>query len=185
MIHSVNSRLGLALAATPWEVRGGTEVFTKGIPIHMKKRMLNINEVDVTQEPVIYTCYGLGSCIGLFVMDRTKGLTGGAHIPLPSASDTGEFLGASRLINELLGSFSLMGSDLHCLRAKVTGGARVYESSLNIGEQTAEMVLKKLIDLRVYIAGIDVGGKISRTARFNSVTGELKISTSEMKTYSI
>lgn len=151
----------------------------------MKKRMLNINEMDVSKEPVVYTCYGLGSCIGLFITDRTKGLSGGVHIPLPVEMNRSEFLGASRLINELLGSFSLMGSELNCLRAKVTGGAQIYENSVNIGEQTAEMVLKKLIDLKVYIAGTDVGGKVSRTARFNSVTGELKISTSERKTYSI
>ena len=151
----------------------------------MRKRTLNINDVDVTDKPVLYTCYGLGSCIGLFVTDRLKRLAGGAHIPLPSTLESGEFLGATRLINELLGSLALLGSDLSCLRAKVTGGARVYESSFDIGEQNARMILQKLIDLRVFIAAKDLGGKVSRTARFNSETGELKISTSEQKTYSI
>ena len=151
----------------------------------MRKRMLNINEVDVTNKPVVYTCYGLGSCIGLFVTDRLKGLAGGVHIPLPSTCETSEFLDASRLINELLGSFTLLGSDLNYLRAKVTGGASVYESSFNIGEQNAQAVLQKLMDIKVYIAATDLGGKVSRTARFNSITGELKISTSEQKTYSI
>jgi chemotaxis protein CheD len=151
----------------------------------MRKRMLNINEVDVTDKPVVYTCYGLGSCIGLFVTDRVRGLTGGAHIPLPSCSDADEFLGAGRLINELLGLFALGGSDLSGLRAKVTGGAQVYENSFNIGEQNVQVVLQKLIDLKVYLAATDVGGAMARTARFNSVTGELQISTSECKTYLI
>ena len=151
----------------------------------MKKRMLNINEVDVTCNPVIYTCYGLGSCIGLFVTDRLKGLSGGAHIPLPRFSDEGEFLDATRLINELLCAFTALGSDLNCLRAKVTGGAQVYDGSINIGEQNARVVLQQLTDKKIFIAATDVGGRVSRTARFNSVTSELEISTSEQKTYCI
>jgi chemotaxis protein CheD len=151
----------------------------------MRKRTLNINEVEATNLPVVYTCYGLGSCIGLFISDRRKGLTGGAHIPLPSAVHASELLDAPRLINELLESLALLGSDLTCLRAKITGGGSVYESSFNIGEQNTKAVLEKLIGTKVFIAAKDVGGNVSRTARFNSVTGELKISTSQQKTYSI
>lgn len=149
----------------------------------MRKRMLNINEVDVTNEPVEYTCYGLGSCIGLFVMDRMKGLSGGAHIPLPT-SEAGSFLGAKGMINDLLDAFVAEGSDLNTLRAKITGGAQVYESS-SVGEQNAKVVLQHLVERKIYVAAADVGGKISRTARFNSSTGELEISTSEQKKYSI
>ncbi len=148
--------------------------------------MLNINEVEVSEKPVEYICHGLGSCIGLFVTDRLKGLSGGAHIQLPSSpNNSGEHLGASYLINKLLNDFSAQGSDLNYLRAKVTGGARVYNGSLNIGEQNVQVVLQQLIDRRIFIAAKDVGGRISRTARFNSITGELQISTSELKTYCI
>lgn len=149
----------------------------------MRRRTLNINEVEVSDKPVLYTCYGLGSCIGLFITDRTKGLSGAAHIPLPFSPDTGVFLGATQLIHELLNAMSALGSDLKSLRAKVAGGAHVYQSSSNIGEQNANIVLDKLVINKVYIAAKDVGGSISRTARFNSVTGELEISTSEKKTY--
>jgi len=151
----------------------------------MRKRMLNINEVDVTAKPVVYTCYGLGSCIGLFVTDKPKGLSGGAHIPLPASTETDGFLGASRLINELLQAFQQLGSDLSYLRAKITGGAQVYDSLLNIGEKNIRAVLQQLIEKKIFIAATDVGGRVSRTARFNSVTGELCISTSEQKTYCI
>jgi chemotaxis protein CheD len=151
----------------------------------MRKRMLNINEVEVTCKPVVYTCYGLGSCIGLFLTDRLKGLSGGAHIPLPSSSGKGEFMDASHIINELLGAFTALGSNLNYLRAKVTGGSQVYESAQNIGEQNAQVVLKQLVDKKIFIAATDVCGKISRTARFYSSTGELYISTSEQKTYCI
>lgn len=151
----------------------------------MKKRMLNINEVEVNGKPVVYTCYGLGSCIGLFITDRLKGLSGGAHIPMPFSLDASEFKDAAYMINRLLFAFSVQGSDLNYLRAKVAGGAQMYESSSGIGQQNIRIVLQMLIDKRIFIAATDVGGKVSRTARFNSITGELQISTSEKKTYCI
>lgn len=151
----------------------------------MRSKILNINEVDVTGKPVIYTCYGLGSCIGLFLTDRLRGLSGGAHIPLPVSTEESEWSGVSEMIDILLENLQSMGSDLNCLRAKVTGGAQVLESMTNIGDQNVQCVLQQLVNRRIYLAAKDVGGKVSRTARFNSVTGELKISTSERKTYSI
>lgn len=147
--------------------------------------MLTINEMDVSDQPVVFTCYGLGSCIGLFVTDRTKGLSGGVHIPLPHNSAQSEWKGAAYLIDELLYTFEAWGSDLNTLRAKVTGGAQVYGSHCSIGTENAEVVLKRLTDRKVYIAATDVGGTCSRTARFHSQSGELEISTSEQTKYSI
>jgi chemotaxis protein CheD len=151
----------------------------------MNKRMLNINEIDVTDEPLVYTCFGLGSCIGLFITDRLKKISGGAHIAMPSSLTDGEFMGASHMINLLLKSFEDMGSDLNGLTAKITGGANMYASSLDIGDQNIKVVQEQLIRKRIFIAATDVGGKVSRTARFNSATGELQIFTSEQKSYSI
>lgn len=151
----------------------------------MRNKVLNINEVDVTGKPVIYTCYGLGSCIGLFLTDRVRSISGGAHIPLPDSTEESEWYGVSGMIDILLGKLQSMGSNLNCLRAKMTGGAHVFEGMTNIGEQNVQSVLQQLVNHRIFLAAKDVGGKVSRTARFNSVTGELKISTSECKTYSI
>lgn len=89
------------------------------------------------------------------------------------------------MIQAMLELLSTHGSDLCSLRAKVTGGAQVIGSSLCMGAQNTEAVLSQLIEKRIFVAGLDVGGTISRTARFNSATGELVINTSEHKTYSI
>ncbi len=151
----------------------------------VKIRVLNINEMEVSDQPVVFTCYGLGSCIGLFVTDRTNGISGGVHIPLPHTSGPSEWKDATYLISELLHSFQAWGSDLRTLRAKVTGGAQVYGSLYGIGAQNAEAVLKQLTDRKIYIAATDVGGTISRTARYHSPSGELEISTSEQIKYSI
>lgn len=148
-------------------------------------KILSINHIYVTKDPVIYTCYGLGSCIGLFVMDRLSGLSGGAHIPLPYAVETKEFLDAENLIHTMLESFCRLGSDLSCLRAKVAGGAQIFPSSQGVGPKNAEVVLHQLTMRKIFLAAADVGGAVSRTVRFNSVTSELLISTSEQKIYSI
>ena len=149
----------------------------------MTDRVLNINDIDATNRPVIYTCYGLGSCIGLFISDRVRKVSGGAHIPLLTSSGS-EFLDAPLMIGRLLQLLKGLGSDLNCLRAKVAGGARVYDSSHDIGRHNARIVLEHLVDERIFVAAKDVGGTEPRTARFNSLTGELHISTLE-RTYSI
>jgi chemotaxis protein CheD len=151
----------------------------------MTTKMLGINDVDATGKPVVYTCFGLGSCIGLFVTDRVKKLSGGAHIPLPSSSGLNQYHNASQMIDELLEAFQKQGSDLKYLRAKVTGGAHVYESSLRVGEQNIHAVLQCLLEKKIFVAGVDVGGHVARTARFNTVTGELEISTSDRKMYTL
>lgn len=146
---------------------------------------LNINDVAVRPGPVEYVCYGLGSCIGLFIADRHGKLYGGAHIPVADHDDAGYLQGAGHLLDKLLSSFSEQGSDLTSLRAKLTGGAQVYASALEIGYANSSAVKNYLIGRRIYIAGADVGGRVSRTARFSSVTELLHISTSDKLTYSI
>ncbi len=89
--------------------------------------------------------------------------------------NSSEFLGATLLINKMLGALSLLGSDLNYLQSKVSERVGVYESSFNLGEQNAKSVLQKLIDMKIYIIATDVGRNASCTAQFNSLTDELKI----------
>ncbi len=151
----------------------------------MINRTLAINAVDASDHPVLYTCYGLGSCIGLFITDRLKKISGGTHIPFPSSGSDGDLLDAGHLIHQLLNALERLGSNRKFLRAKLTGGAEQYVCSFHIGQQNAKAVLHHLANHNIYVAAADLGGTVSRTARFNSVTGELQISTSAQKKYSI
>jgi chemotaxis protein CheD len=151
----------------------------------MRNEILRINDLCVTEQPVIYTCFGLGSCIALFIADRSSSITGGVHIPLPDTISPGEFLSAARLIETLLANFEKLGSNLCLLRAKIAGGAQVYESAINLGQQNIDSVIAHLTERKIFLAAADVGGKLARTARFNSVTGTLSIFTSEQKNYII
>ncbi|MGC4021106.1 MAG: chemotaxis protein CheD [Cyclobacteriaceae bacterium] len=139
---------------------------------------LNIGDLRVTKgENVTYACLGLGSCIGLFLQDRILGLSGGAHIQLPNEikSSDGKFYSVKSAIAELLNQFRISGSSLKNLRAKITGGANVITTSCETGVQNIERVVQELVENKVYIAAMDVGGKKSRTARFNSETGMLTV----------
>lgn len=147
--------------------------------------MLNIGKMAVTDEPVLYVCHGLGSCVGLFVTDTRSGLTGAAHIPLPTVSGLDGFVGAEVLLETLLASLTLGGSDASQLQAKAAGGACMLECSSHLGDQIVWSVMQKLRQKNVHVAATDVGGSFARTARYNSLTRELKISTSDCKTYSI
>jgi chemotaxis protein CheD len=151
----------------------------------MITRMLNIDEVDVYQEPVELVCFGLGSCIGLFVTDRVNQLSGGAHVSLPTGEISAEMKRADELVHELLNRFQAMGSNLNSLRAKLTGGASVLGQQNTMGTRNADAVIDLLTEKKIYVAAIDVGGHVARTARFNSRTLQLSISTSDNRKYFI
>jgi chemotaxis protein CheD len=147
---------------------------------------LNIGELVATnQKNVTYTCLGLGSCIGLFLHDRTTGITGGAHIMLPdgetSLVEDGKFFTADSAMSELLARFKEMGSSLQTLRAKITGGANVIESGYEIGSKNIASVVGQLINNKVFIAAKDIGGTHSRTARFHSASGTLMVHVAQTK----
>lgn len=152
----------------------------------MRHRMLNISESHVTSSPLIYTCYGLGSCVGVFIIDRITNLAGGAHIGLPANTNGNiDFLSADSILEQLLREFKRLGSNLLALRAKLIGGAQVLAFSAGTGAANIRSVQSYLIANRILITAEDVGGTIARTGRFNSNTGVLLISTSEGKRYTI
>jgi chemotaxis protein CheD len=150
----------------------------------MISMMLQINEVSVTIEPVVYTCYGLGSCIGLFVSDRSSNVSGGAHIAVSSAGSN-ELSSAESLIEDMFIRLRRSGSSLSGLVAKLTGGAHVYRCSVRVGEMNTRAVVAEMLRRRVFISASDVGGTFARTARYNTLTRDLSISTSDKRTYTI
>ena len=142
---------------------------------------LNIGDLLVsTEKDVTFTCYGLGSCIGLFVQDRTTGICGGAHIQLPGDSfsyntSIGKYYSAQSAIEQIIDQFKSKGSNGLNLRAKIAGGSSMYGSSYEIGKRTSEDTIALLTKNLIYVAASDIGGKLSRTASFNCHTGELVV----------
>lgn len=144
----------------------------------MKNKVISINETDVTAEAVLYTCFGVGSCLAVFLNDRMTGLAGGAHIPLEDEGG-GEWLSVSVMLNQLLTEFKSKGSNLNFLRAKIAGGGALFQTRERPGSENIQAIHEELASRKIYIAAEDLGGNYARTARFNTRTGELVVSSGE------
>ena len=146
----------------------------------MKKFTLNIGDVAFGMGKVHYTCFGLGSCMGLFLQDRITGASGGAHILMPGnevgPNSAGKFYNVLDAVEHLLSQFRQNGSNLMTLRAKITGGANVLGVHSELGKRNVETLTDALVANRIYIAATDVGGSQCRTARFDGLSGVLTVS---------
>lgn len=156
--------------------------------IAIREVVLGIGQMHVTSSSEIITCYGLGSCIGLFIQDRLNHISGGAHIALP-----GQNLGkinplepAMYLDNAFFGLISLMeelGADSKYLRAKLVGGADLFQSKdSSVGAKNGNQILKLLRDNAIYIAGSAIGGCDGRSCKFNTDDGKLWIHNAKQNT---
>lgn len=138
----------------------------------MKEYVLNMGDVVISNDQVKYTCFGLGSCVGLFIYDPVTGVSGGAHILLPDTDTvhTGDskFYNVDCAIRELFRQTEMYGCAVHSLRAKIVGGANVVGLTVRIGESIVESVLRYLAKYRIPVVGEDIGGTYCRTVRFES-----------------
>jgi chemotaxis protein CheD len=138
----------------------------------MNETMVRIGEFRTTRTggtPLV--AVGLGSCVGVVVVDRTAGVTGLAHVMLPSSdghksSSAGKF--ADRAIPALLAELEVAGGRRMHFEAWLAGGARMFaaaKGSLDIGDRNAEAVRAALTAARVPIRGTELGGSAGRTMR--------------------
>ena len=152
---------------------------------------LNIGDLLVSQnKQVTFTCFGLGSCIGLFLQDRTLGLSGGAHIQLPSncpsPKSIDKYYTVNGSIDQLLTQFKSKGSTTLNLRAKIVGGSSLFSCRYQIGKKNTDDAIDQLVRSCIFLAATDVGGWLSRTAYFDCSTGVMTVrnpETNEIKTY--
>lgn len=113
---------------------------------------------------------GLGSCIGLALVDRSAGVAGLAHIVLPESTETdrdpGKF--ADLAVPELIDRVCRAGATRRRLEAVLAGGARMFElGELDIGARNAEAVRKGLTASGLPVRAAEVGGSRGRTLRID------------------
>ena len=144
----------------------------------MREEVLGIGDMKVFDQPVLMKCFGLGSCVGLFVKDRKTGVTGGAHIFLPEASRDAsliEHMAADSCVKEMLQKMKSMGASLESTRAKIAGGSNVLRSFNEVGSKNTIAVIDALLKSKIYIVALDVGGFTSRTVEFDSASEKLTV----------
>jgi chemotaxis protein CheD len=129
---------------------------------------------------------GLGSCIGICILDRTKRIGSMAHIMLPSsvqaknAQNRAKF--ADTAIEMVLEEMQKMGANSSSLVAKIAGGAQMFKFSgesdiLKIGERNSVAVEENLLKYRIKLLAKDTGGNYGRTITFDIETGDLLVRT--------
>lgn len=135
--------------------------------------------MHVTDKPAVFSCFGLGSCIGLFLYDRLRKIGGAAHILLPNSKNGSDLEPASyadTAIELLIARIQKLGGNPDALRAIVIGGANVIDNcSFQVGAQNCEAVQKQLIGNKIYIHKKEIGGYLSRSVQFFTQDGSYKI----------
>ncbi len=121
---------------------------------------------------------GLGSCIGLALVDRSAGVAGLAHIVLPESSETdrqpGKF--ADLAVPELIDRVCRAGASRRRLEAALAGGARMFElGELDIGARNADAVRMGLAASGLAVHAAETGGSRGRTMRVSVGDGTITV----------
>jgi chemotaxis protein CheD len=114
---------------------------------------------------------GLGSCIGLALIDRRMGIAGLAHIVLPqsqghTAENPRKF--ADLAIPEMLSELDGLGARKVRLEAVLVGGASMFAvsaASLEVGQRNEAAVRELLKAQRIPVVAEATGGSKGRTVR--------------------
>jgi len=117
---------------------------------------------------------GLGSCIGVAVVDRARGVAALAHVMLPdaaadAAAPPGKY--ADRAVPALVREVEALGARRVRLEAVLVGGAQMFDvgvgSALDIGARNATAVRAALAQARIPVRAEEVGGRRGRTMRLH------------------
>ena len=114
---------------------------------------------------------GLGSCIGLALLDRRLSVAGLAHVVLPASSSStvpGTWKFADHAVPELIDRMVKLGARRPMLEAVLVGGASMFavsNSSLEVGQRNEAAVRDLLRAERINVIATETGGSRGRTIR--------------------
>ncbi|HYD30461.1 MAG TPA: chemotaxis protein [Azospirillaceae bacterium] len=136
-----------------------------------------LGEHKVSTHPEVMLVTTLGSCVAACVRDPVALVGGMNHFLLPDVPENspGGVNDAARygsvamefLINNVLSQ----GARRNRLQIKVFGGAKVIDSSYDVGAQNAAFVLDYIEREGLELVGQDLGGTQARRVHFYPVTG--------------
>ncbi len=146
---------------------------------------LRAGEVRVARAPGRLVIHGLGSCVAVFLYDAEARVGGLAHILLPSpprGAVEGGGRYATSAVTAMIEESLRQGARFAALRAKVTGGSRMFtfESEAGrpaIGDRNVEAALRALEEAGVAVVASDIGGASGRTIEADLGDGTLTIKT--------
>jgi chemotaxis protein CheD len=133
---------------------------------------VRMGEIAVSSSPgEMLLSIGLGSCIGLALVDQRRGIAGLAHIMLPEALAGGGPAGkfADIAVPELVSRMVALGTARTSLKAVLVGGAQMFSlgggNSLDIGVRNEAAVRGLLAAERIPVIAAATRGSKGRTIK--------------------
>lgn len=140
-----------------------------------KNKNVSMGEYKIGEGDEVLTAMGLGSCVGVCLYDSEENRAGLAHVMLPSKEDADSSKHADVLLDSLIEGLKDKGSRKDDFRAKIYGGASMFDNSFNIGERNVESVKEILSTEGIPVVKEDTGGERGRALWFKSKTGNVVV----------
>ncbi|HUO57590.1 MAG TPA: chemotaxis protein CheD [bacterium] len=145
--------------------------------------VVGIAEYKTARDPARLMAYGLGSCVGITLYDRSAKVGGLAHVMLPTSRIHAEITipgkYADTAIEALLEALGREGTSPKALEAKIVGGANMFNTiatqAVSIGTRNAAAAREKLREKGIPIVAEECGGTQGRTIVFNLSDGKMEI----------
>jgi len=143
----------------------------------MKETNVGLGEQAISRSPEdILVAYGLGSCVGVVMIDPVSGVSGLLHAVLPkktegmSISDANPSKYVEGGVEGLVSDLVKAGANRNRLITRIVGGANMLIASgltktFDIGTRNIEAARTTLNRLRMPISVEEVGGHTGRTVR--------------------
>jgi chemotaxis protein CheD len=148
----------------------------------VSETMVPMGELAVSSAPGhVLVSLGLGSCIGLALLDRKMGIAGLAHVVLPQSQGDGDANPrkyADVAVPELVSEMEAAGARKVRLEAVLVGGASMFAvsaASLEVGQRNEAAVREQLAGMRIPVRAEATGGSRGRTIRVEVATGAVTI----------
>jgi chemotaxis protein CheD len=144
--------------------------------------MVRMGELAASGEPGhVLVSLGLGSCIGLALLDRRSRKAGLAHVVLPKspghdAENPMKF--ADQAVPELFRRVLGVGARRSSIEAVLVGGASMFattSASLEVGQRNEAAVRDELEELRIPVVATATGGNRGRTIRVHVASGAVTV----------
>lgn len=143
--------------------------------------MVRMGELAASRDPGhVLVALGLGSCIGLALLDRCRRRAALAHVVLPDSSATGgenQMKFADRAVPALVDRMVALGARRTALEAVLVGGASMFATSptLEVGSRNEAAVRRELRALRIPVIATATGGTRGRTVRVDVATSSVVV----------
>jgi chemotaxis protein CheD len=147
----------------------------------MPEVMVRMAELAVSRTPGdVLASIGLGSCIALALIDRSRGGAGLAHVMLPEsagaeAGDPAKF--ADTAVPALVERVGALGGMRSRLEGVIVGGAQMFGRAgvLDVGARNEAAARAALARAGLQLVAAETGGGVGRTVRVDVASGGVTV----------